>query len=252
MVILVSGYFLNRAIKPVKRIQQQVKNVSEENLASTEIKANSKDEIGELANDLQSLVVRFRNILGDVTDNSMQVAATSQQLLASSKTMFDISDKNSKELNKVSTLSKLQLKHTDEIHQILQSTAKSVQTISDQLKEFVNVSKLTADESIVGIQVMNESDVQMNEISQRNIHIKDIIVSLQNKSDEINEIINVINNISNQTNILSLNATIEAARAGELGKGFSVVAEQIRNFAAESSKATEKISDLNQFHNCSF
>lgn len=243
LVILVSAWFINRTIKPIKVVQKKMREVSEGNL-TTEMDINTKDEIEELAFDVNSLIARFKDILSEVSSNLIQVATTSEQLYLNAQNLSNLSNKNSNEMEEVNKASNLQREHINEINGILQSTTINIQRISEQLSNFVVMLKGTVNESVLGVQNMEATDQEMDAIENKIQSLNQLLLNLKNKSGQIDEIILFIKQISKQTNILSLNASIEAARAGKAGKGFTIVAEEIRNLSEQTDNSTKNIQGL--------
>lgn len=243
LVILVSAWFINRTIKPIKVVQKKMREVSEGNL-TTEMDINTKDEIEELAFDVNSLIARFKDILSEVSSNLIQVATTSEQLYLNAQNLSNLSNKNSNEMEEVNKASNLQREHINEINGILQSTTINIQRISEQLSNFVVMLKGTVNESVLGVQNMEATDQEMDAIENKIQSLNQLLLNLKNKSVQIDEIILFIKQISKQTNILSLNASIEAARAGKAGKGFTIVAEEIRNLSEQTDNSTKNIQGL--------
>src|SRR5690606_38812565 len=205
---------------------------------------NTKDEIEELAFDVNSLIARFKDILSEVSSNSIQVATTSEQLYLNAQNLSNLSNKNSNEMEEVNKASNLQREHINEINGILQSTTINIQRISEQLSNFVVMLKGTVNESVLGVQNMEATDQEMDAIENKIQSVNQLLLNLKNKSGQIDEIILFIKQISKQTNILSLNASIEAARAGKAGKGFTIVAEEIRNLSEQTDNSTKNIQGL--------
>lgn len=243
LVMIVTTLFVNRIVRPIRLVSSKVKEVSDGDL-SVVIELDSKDEIGVLAGDFNSLVKRFRGILSDVSFNTTQLASTSEELLASSQNISGISNLNANRLEEVNDMSGAQSKHMSEINEIVRNLSNHIQVIAEQLNSFAVISRNTVDEAIAGEKVIENTTIQMHSIDEKIENLSKTIISLQSKSREINQIIELINDVSDQTNILSLNATIEAARAGEQGKGFAVVAEEVRKLAEESSHSTNDIRTL--------
>lgn len=243
LVVIATSFFIRKVVNPINKVTEDVKQIKEGDL-TIKIDVESNDEIGQLANDINELTEHFRGILSDIMMNTTQLAATSDELFASSQNISDISERNSQNLTEVNELSNSQLEYSNEINEIIQTSSDHIQSISERLSSFTEVSKETVEESIQGTEVMNETDGQMNNINEKMEGLAQTMISLQNKSNQIDRIIHLINDISEQTNILSLNATIEAARAGESGKGFAVVADEVRKLAEESKNSTTDIREL--------
>lgn len=243
LVLVVTYLFVKRIVRPIKVVSDKVNEVSKGDL-TVEIDVNSNDEIGLLAKDFNSLVKRFRNILGDVSFNTTQLAATSEELFASSQNISEISNQNTNRIDEVKTMSDVQSQHMLEINGIIQELSEHIQTISQQLYNFSTISQQTVDQAALGEEVIGKTNVQMQNIDGKIEKLTETIISLQSKSKEINQIIQLINDISEQTSILSFNATIEAERAGQSGKGFAVVASEVRKLAEESTNSTKEINEL--------
>lgn len=242
-VLLITSLFVKRIVKPIRVVSEKVNEVSKGDL-TVHIDIKSKDEIGQLAKDINSLVERFRSIVSDVAIDTSQLASTSEELFASSQNISDISNQNTSRIEEVKDMSETQSDHMTGVNDIIQELFIHIQQITEQLNNFSIVSRETVDEAIIGEGVINQTNKQIISIDKKIEKLTNTMVSLQLKSKEINQIIQLINDISEQTNILSLNATIEAARAGASGKGFAVVADEVRKLAEESSGSTKEINVL--------
>jgi len=244
VVILIGAtFFFRNEIRPIELLSKKMEQVSEGDL-TVEIDVESSDEVGLLANNLNEIVSRFRDVVGEINKNTLHLASTSEELLASSQSIAEISSQNVVELSEASDLSQTQNSHINEINEIIQSITHNIQEIAEQLNIFAKVSDQTVSESVSGVEVMVEADTQMNNIDAKMNELRNVMLSLGQKSKEIDDIVDLINEISEQTNILSLNATIEAARAGESGKGFAVVANEVRSLAEDSKQSTSEIQAL--------
>ncbi|MGF7535357.1 methyl-accepting chemotaxis protein [Bacillus mexicanus] len=243
LVLIVTAIFIKRTTKPIKIVSEKIKEVSKGNL-TVKIEINSKDEIGLLANDFNSLTKRFRSILEDVSLNTSQLSSTSEELYSSSQNISKISSQNTSRLDNVNKMSEEQSTHMAGINEIILKLSGDIQSISKQLNNFSSVSQTTVNESVTGERIIKQTNTQIQNINNKIENLTNTMISLQSKSKEINQIIQLINDISGQTNILSLNATIEAERAGEAGKGFAVVAGKVRSLAEESADSTKKINEL--------
>lgn len=150
------------------------------------------------------------------------VSSTAVQLEASSRSMNDVANSTSDQSSKVANAA--------------QGTAQNVQSVAAATEEF------TASIAEVAQQVNRSADLGKTAVDRAK-GANETITVLSDAADRIGEVVNLINDIAEQTNLLALNATIEAARAGEAGKGFAVVASEVKNLANQTARATEEIVD---------
>lgn len=243
LVILVSGYFINRTVRPIRTVQEKMTEVGNGDL-TTGLVINRNDEIGALARDFASLIGRFRNIIADVSQHLLQVSATYQQLLTGVQHVSRMSAENTHRLQTLNSNINGQFVNTDEISSLLKNMTAYIQEVTAQLHTFADMLTYTADVSESSILAMDTANSQMEKIGTSNENVKNLIADLDRKSQQIDQLIKNINQITEQTNILSLNATIEASRAGEHGRGFAVVAGEVKKLADESRSFTNEIQEL--------
>ncbi|KAB0664389.1 methyl-accepting chemotaxis protein [Oryzomonas japonica] len=195
-----------------------------------EVDVRSKDETGQLMMAMKGMVENLRQLISRTADISASIASASNQLHSTSEQIATGAEEVASQTNTVATAS-------EEMSATSGDIARNCTMAADAAQQ-------TTDSATAGAGVVNETIGGMNVIAERVRQTSKTVEALGARSEQIGNIVGTIEDIADQTNLLALNAAIEAARAGEQGRGFAVVADEVRALAERTTKATREIGEM--------
>ncbi|MCS3513020.1 methyl-accepting chemotaxis protein [Pseudomonas grimontii] len=227
---LVAAWAITRQIiLPLNQTLEVAKRVASGDLSHNLISLR-QDELGQLQRAMQSMTVGLRELIGGISEGVTQIASAAEQLSA-------VTEQTSAGVNS-------QKVETDQVATAMNEMAATVQEVARNAEEASEAAAAADQQAREGDRVVGEAIAQIERLATEVGNSTIAMGDLKRESDKIGSVLDVIKSVAQQTNLLALNAAIEAARAGEAGRGFAVVADEVRSLAQRTQKSTEEIEEL--------
>jgi methyl-accepting chemotaxis protein len=235
LVVILTGVLLAIWIarlisNPLRQAADRIMHAAENRDLTVRLTTDSRDEVGQIAHAFNSFIQELHNVVTKVAHSVEQVATASEEISSAA--------------TQASEGTRTQSEQTTQVATAMQEISSTVIQVSDNSRQASNSAQRAADVARQGGVIVGDALDAMRGIAESVRATGARIEGLGNNSDKIGKIIGVIDDIADQTNLLALNAAIEAARAGEQGRGFAVVADEVRKLAERTTKATKEIAQM--------
>ncbi len=228
---IIAAFLLIRSIVgPIDLLRTTIQAIEAESDLTRRIELSSEDEIGRTASAFDAMLNKFQSSMNQVSHATSQLATTAEETsVITGQTTHAIEH---------------QLSETTHLATAMTEMNATVREVASNVTDTAHAATDVNEQASAGLQAMQETISQIQQLAGNVESAAGVIHQLERQSEEIGSVIDVIKSIAEQTNLLALNAAIEAARAGEQGRGFAVVADEVRNLASKTQDSTEEINQM--------
>jgi len=239
----ISIYLTRMILKPIRKMVDGTNQYASGDLRSN-IEIITQDELGELTKALNMMKENLKGVIGNILDSSEQISSSSEELTASAEQSAQAATLVATTIVDVAQGANQQSKSVQETVSFVEKMSSGLQHVAMNANSVADMADRTTSTANQGDEAVDAAMSQMKIIEEAVSSSAQVVIKLGENSKEIGQIVETISGIAGQTNLLALNAAIEAARAGEQGRGFAVVADEVRKLAEQSQEAAQQIASL--------